>query len=436
MNSFKTFVFFIVIFIKGIFLSYSQPIYNSCSNALEICPNTSVSINNIGANKTFCPDCEDDFNFCFTANNTIWLKFKTNMQGGDVQLNFSNLTFVVGNNQDNKLQATLINTATPCSANAYTQIGNCVSDATGNFSLNAISLAANSTFYVVINGSMSGSGITKAAECTFDIGLTGTGVDRIIPSININSNTYNSCKNEIVTLYASMLHCSDSTSFNWSINGVLAAVTKDSVFQTTELKTGDIVTVSNTCFLLCKTTISSSSFPFTVNEISVKAGKDFNISAGESTQLNGVTSGTEFSWSPGFALSSSTVLNPIANPTETTTYTLTATSLTSTGNTCTEFDDVTIFVKQDLIIPTTFSPNNDQINDVFEIFGIENYPNCTIEIFDRWGQEVFQKTGYSLSKAWKGDSNGRELSSGVYFYSLELKDSEKQIKKGSVTLIR
>lgn len=431
MKFFGTVIFFLCLFLNGISVLFSQPIYNNCSKALEICPNNSLSITNIGANKTFCTDCEDDFSFCFAAENTIWLKFTTNEQGGNVQLDFSSIVFQNAVGQATQLQATLIRATAPCSANSYTQIGTCISNATGNFSLSANSLPPNTLFYVVINGDKSGVGITKAAEATFNLLLSGTGVDRISPTISLTPSTLSSCKDEIVTFSVHRANCTDSSDLSWFINGILVAKTKDTIYKTSALKTGDVVSVSTGCFTLCPIQLSTSTASFLVNEVQLDAGNDIHLKKGETTQLQGVTAAPIFSWSPEFALSSSSILNPIAIPTTTTTYTLTAEE-----NGCTDYDYVTIFVEQDLIIPTTFSPNNDGINDIFEIVGIENYPNNYIRIYDRWGQEVFQKTGYSLSKAWKGESDGKEVATGVYFYTIELRDDKDQLRKGTITIIR
>jgi gliding motility-associated-like protein len=432
MKRIKYVIFLLIVFLKGNFL-FAQPTYNNCVNALEICPNTNTSINNLGSNKTFCTDCEDDFSYCFTANNTIWLKFTTNSSGGDVQIDFSNLVFQTNPGQDNELQATLISTSSPCTSNSYTQLGNCVSNATTNFSLNAIGLTANTTYYIIVNGDNSGVGITQAAECTFNLTISGTGVNKIPPSLQVNASSLNICKDQKVTLVASLKNCPDSTLFSWYINGELVTQTQDTIYETTNLNMGDTVTVSNSCYTICTIPLTSNNAIFNVHTLEVDAGKDASISLGQTIQLNGTTNAPGFEWSPDFAVTSNSILNPIATPTETTTYTFHAYDSVMQ---CDAFDDVTIFVKQELLIPTTFSPNNDGINDTWEILGIENYPNSFLQIFDRWGQEVFQKTGYSLAKAWRGDVKGGDLSSGVYFYSLELRDNDKQIKKGSVTVVR
>lgn len=74
-------------------------------------------------------------------------------------------------------------------------------------------------------------------------------------------------------------------------------------------------------------------------------------------------------------------------PDETTTYFLEA-----TDNICTFSDQATVFVQKDLEITNTFpTPNGDGSNDTWYI-GLELYPDCLVQIIDRWGQEVFQTT--------------------------------------------
>ena len=79
------------------FLALGQLSYNACNTALEICPNQSFSLSNVGANKTLCPGCEDDFAFCFTSNNSIWMTFTTNSTGGGQAHNNMQPTLFIGN---------------------------------------------------------------------------------------------------------------------------------------------------------------------------------------------------------------------------------------------------------------------------------------------------------------------------------------------------
>lgn len=87
-------------------------------------------------------------------------------------------------------------------------------------------------------------------------------------------------------------------------------------------------------------------------------------------------------------------------------------------------------------IPEGFSPNGDGINDVFEISGVlENFPNFTLEVFSRYGQQVYQ--GNTNKNFWNGTSEaGKDLPSGTYYYILDLKDSETEVIKGWVYLNR
>ena len=84
-----------------------------------------------------------------------------------------------------------------------------------------------------------------------------------------------------------------------------------------------------------------------------------------------------------------------------------------------------------------FTPNGDDWNSRFYIKGIENYTNNTLTILNRYGKPVFETEGYN--NTWKGtDQSGNELSTGVYFYVLNLKDERSRQKtfKGALTIIR
>jgi gliding motility-associated-like protein len=83
-----------------------------------------------------------------------------------------------------------------------------------------------------------------------------------------------------------------------------------------------------------------------------------------------------------------------------------------------------------------FSPNNDGINDDF-IFGEYGMENIDVQIFNRWGQEVYSWTGEN--KAWDGrGADGQDLPEGVYFFVFKADgiDGHYYEEKGSVTLLR
>jgi gliding motility-associated-like protein len=410
----------------------AQADYNACNTALTLCPLVTQTINNLQADHTLCVNCEDDFAFCFNANNTIWLKFKTNPAGGNVQLNFSNISFENGANQDTEIQATILEALVPCNAGTYTAVGNCVAAGTANFSLVAPALAPATTYFIVISGALNGPGITTAAEATMDVTLSGPGAEHLPPAIAITTDTDTVCRNGILTATAIPTNCPDITSYRWLINGVETAVTSQPVFQTSEIQDGDVVAVRTSCYADCPVVVTMAAPPVGVVSFPVDAGPDFSISPGGAVTLQGSTTAPDYSWTPGGSLSSTTVLNPVAIPASTTTYFLTA-----TDGTCTFSDEVTVTVSSPFVITNTFTPNGDGYNDTWEIPALEEYPNCFVQIFDRWGQSIYQTTGYALKKSWDGRSNGRVLTESVYFYVIDLRDPAfPDPFRGSITLIR
>ena len=93
-------------------------------------------------------------------------------------------------------------------------------------------------------------------------------------------------------------------------------------------------------------------------------------------------------------------------------------------------DDPTVTPLGCLTVFNEFSPNGDGVNDTFVINCIENYPNNTLEIYNRWGNIVYSKKGYNND--FDGTSNGRavlrqseKLPVGTYYYVLNLGDGSE-----------
>lgn len=94
----------------------------------------------------------------------------------------------------------------------------------------------------------------------------------------------------------------------------------------------------------------------------------------------------------------------------------------------TDLDDNLVLVEIDVICLTVyneFSPNGDGQNEFFIIDCIENYPNNNLNIFNRYGNEVYSEVSYNNN--WNGISNakgvvnkGEPLPVGTYFYVLKI----------------
>jgi gliding motility-associated-like protein len=79
------------------------------------------------------------------------------------------------------------------------------------------------------------------------------------------------------------------------------------------------------------------------------------------------------------------------------------------------------------------SPNNDGVNDEWLIPGMQNYPEATVAIYNRYGHKMFESTGYHTP--FNGRRNGNELPIGTYYYIIDLKRG-CGLLKGSLTLVR
>ncbi len=80
-------------------------------------------------------------------------------------------------------------------------------------------------------------------------------------------------------------------------------------------------------------------------------------------------------------------------------------------------------------VPAGVSVNNDGLNETLVIDNLEFYPNHQIQIYNRWGDLIYQTSNYNND--WNGQSTnalfGNEVTSGTYFYILILDDNIEPI---------
>ena len=81
-------------------------------------------------------------------------------------------------------------------------------------------------------------------------------------------------------------------------------------------------------------------------------------------------------------------------------------------------------------IPNIITPNGDGYNDAFVITGLENYPNSSVNVFDRNGKLVYQSVNY------KNDWKAENTASGNYFYSIIINDNKRTEKGGILKIMR
>jgi gliding motility-associated-like protein len=179
--------------------------------------------------------------------------------------------------------------------------------------------------------------------------------------------------------------------------------------------------------------ISDTTQTVTVNSIPVvDFGGTKTILLGDSAQLTPVSvseNGLKYSWSPSLYLSNDTAMEPLCKPTNDIVYTITI----KADSLCAATDILQVNVLTDFTVPNTFTPNGDGINDIWVIENLPKYPIQWVQVFDRYGQLLFESHGYT--HPWDGTYNGSPLPSGTYYYIIELGDSGNP-KTGYVTILR
>ncbi len=102
-------------------------------------------------------------------------------------------------------------------------------------------------------------------------------------------------------------------------------------------------------------------------------------------------------------------------------------------------NDVTItFENCDVIIPTAFTPDGDNVNDTWILDGIDAiFPNNLVSIYNRWGNLIYQsEQGKYESNSWDGKYNDKQMPVGSYYFIIEFNDDQTQNKTGIVSIIK
>ena len=167
---------------------------------------------------------------------------------------------------------------------------------------------------------------------------------------------------------------------------------------------------------------------YTINDTNLIIGEtaEFNVNAGP---------GFSYQWSPPDGLSCTDCFDPVAQPLQSTLYTINITDSIGCFDTAvTVLVDVIVAFTVEL--PQAFTPNGDGLNDNIFVRGWGIKELLQLQIFNRWGEMVFESN--DLNVGWDGKFKGEPQPIETYVYSVKVLTFNEEVifKKGNFKLIR
>jgi len=206
--------------------------------------------------------------------------------------------------------------------------------------------------------------------------------------------------------------------------------------------TGDWdVTLYVTTYWGCRDTMTKVAFVHVIDHVVADftvdcvAGQEYDLSEATFHFTNTSQFADSYEWHFGDG-TTSTELNPVHTYGSVGAFTVTLIAFNEYCEDTFTFEPIVIGSWNDIVFPSAFTPNNDAHNDFFHELFNKGVINLHYEIFDRWGQLVFETS--SVDGAWDGKFKGEDCEVGVYSWSAEgdMLNGNHIYKKGNVTLLR
>jgi len=265
----------------------------------------------------------------------------------------------------------------------------------------------------------------------------------VIPVVSISAVYAGPCIGSPVTFTANVTNGGANPGYQWAVNGINTG-TNGKTFTSSTFADGDVVTC--TCTNTDNTCISGYSAPSNQLKVSLIAPSAPTVSITASVnsaffgepitftatvhnakgtvayqwQLNGNNVGDGTSTFTSKSLYNGDIVTCAIVPAS-------ACSAPATSN------PIKIIIITQLGIPNAFTPNGDGINDTWNISGIADYPDCLVNVYNRYGILIFHSKGYG--QPWDGTFNGAKVPFATYYYVINLGYQDKKVS-GDITVIR
>jgi gliding motility-associated-like protein len=158
--------------------------------------------------------------------------------------------------------------------------------------------------------------------------------------------------------------------------------------------------------------------PFIIELIKPPAGVTYPVkyfSANKNLPLVARSIGSTAVWSPSVFLNNPSAYKPVFNGNRDVTYFIELTD--RFGCKTNDVQQVKVFKKEEVYVPTAFTPNNDGLNDYLKPIGVNIKELHYFKIYNRWGQLVFESV--SPEKGWNGYFKGILQPTGNFVWTFK-----------------
>ncbi|MEI7596619.1 MAG: gliding motility-associated C-terminal domain-containing protein [Bacteroidota bacterium] len=259
----------------------------------------------------------------------------------------------------------------------------------------------------------SNAGVYNVSVIIYNYGNTDTlsqAVEIFKTKVDLGNDT-TLCESETLKLDASL----PNASYKWQDNS------SNSEFVVNQTNTYWVEVTSNGCSDIDSIKVDYNPIP------SINLGNDTIICSNIDFFLNAYTENASYLWNNGSNNATLKVSNAGFY------------NIQITVDGCINSDSIFISLKTcDAIIemPNVITPNGDGINDLFEPIKIENVASANMNIYNRWGNLLFQSNNLPIK--WDGKTKNSESTEGTYFWIIEYTslNGEKHNINGYLTLLK
>ena len=253
-------------------------------------------------------------------------------------------------------------------------------------------------------------------------------------AINITANPNTICSGNEVIFRAHTTNPGSDPILEWFVNGASVQIDSSAEYVTMNYQAGQEVSCKMTSSLTCVAPNPVMSLPVTVGvqpSPVVKLTNEDYLCSGIATRLDAGSGFSAYLWQDGST-------DQFFTATDKGKYFVMVTdSVGCSGSDTVLFKQCT----QNFYAPTAFSPNGDNINDLFLLKGnIDEMTSFTLSIFSRWGELMFETD--EIAKGWDGNHKGKPSPQDTYAWIVKYQVSSaspgsKPITlKGTFTLVR